>query len=295
MSKKGGFMTGSLHVKQIGHNLILYYLNHQNNFMRKYLPKNNQEKAQYMMKSCLVLLFVIQFSIVGCFAPKPIADSKQTFIFEYAPKETNKSGSATMVLGMVRPYYAAAFTSSSGELFKSFRNALANDIEELIIAKGFSIKGPYISHDEMIFEDKKRTDVLIQIEIDPRFTAHAGGWKSHFTLTTANRTLYSYSGTVSLVGKINISGVEPLTNEKIWAKSVAIPNVENIQINTSNKYERTLNDLELLNDPGVYNAVGKALMTQYAGIMDKITAHFNVEEFNGLKSQIKELKSKKGY
>jgi hypothetical protein len=242
-----------------------------------------------------VILCILLFAGVGCFAPKQATESKRTFTFEYAPKETNKAGAATMVLGMVRPFYAANFTSGSGELFKSFQTALANDIEEVIIAKGFTIKGPYVSHDEMIFEDKKRTDVLIQIEIAPRFTAQEGGWKSHFSLTTANRTVYSYAGTVSLVGKINISGVEPLTNEKIWSKSVAIPNVENIQIETSSKYTRPLNDIELLNDPGVYNAVGKALMTQYAGIMDKITAHFNVEEFIGLKPQIKELKSKKGF
>jgi hypothetical protein len=98
-----------------------------------------------------------------------------------------------------------------------------------------------------------------------------------------------------LVGKINISGVEPLTNQKIWSKSVSIPNVENITIETTKKYTRVLNDFELINDPGVYNELGKALMTQYTGIMDKIFAHFNVDEFHTMKNQIKELKSLKGY
>lgn len=200
-----------------------------------------------------------------------------------------------MVLALVKPYYATEFTSGSGELFRSFREALGNDIEELIIAKGFSLKGPYESLDEMIFEDKKRTEVLIQIEIAPRFTAQAGGWKSHFMIVGSDRYMYSYEGTVSLVGKINISGVEPLTNEKIWSKSVSIPNVEDIAIETSKKYKKILNDFELINDPQVYNMLGKALMRQYAGIMDKVTAHFNVDEFHTLKVQVKELKSKKGF
>lgn len=202
-----------------------------------------------------------------------------------------------MVLAFVSPspYYADDFTSRSGELFKSFQQALRSDIEELIVAKGFSLKGPYVSHDEMIFEDKKRADVLIQIEIAPRFTAQAGGWKTNISILGPAYNSYTYSGTASLVGKINLSGVEPLTNEKIWSKSVLIPNVENIQIETSAKYNRVLNNLELLNDPGVYNQVGKALMTQYAGIMDKIVSHFSKEEFNALKSQIQELKAKKGY
>lgn len=242
-----------------------------------------------------VLLFLVPvFLFGGCFAPQKAVQTKQTFTFDYTPKEGHKSGSANMLCAFVKPYYAAEFTSGNGELFKSFQNALGNDIEELIIGKGFTLKGPYLAFDEMVFEDKKRTDILIQIEIAPRFTAHEGGWKSNYAILT-NSTSYTYAGTVSLVGKINLSGVEPLTNEKIWSKSVLIPNVENITIETTRKYSRVLNDVELISDPGVYNALGKALMTQYSGIMDKIAAHFNVEEFNSLKTQIKELKSKKGF
>ena len=106
---------------------------------------------------------------------------------------------------------------------------------------------------------------------------------------------YSYSGKASLVGKITLTGLEPLTNEKIWVKSVSIPNIENIPIATTTRYSRPLSELEILEDPGVYNAIGNALQTQYKGIMEKVTIHFNTEEFNSLKPQIKELKSRKGY
>lgn len=83
-----------------------------------------------------------------------------------------------------------------------------------------------------------------------------------------------------------------MTDQKICAKSVLIPNIENIQIQTSGKYDRILNAAELMNNPGVYNALGKALQEQYTGIMDKVTAHFSVEEFKELKEQSKELKKK---
>lgn len=243
-----------------------------------------------------LFLFVLTASIfTACFAPKQAATPKQTFTFDYTPKDAGKAGSSKMILALVRPYYAAEFTSGSGELFKAFQTALGSDIEELIIGKGFSLKGPYQGFDEMVFEDKKRTEMLIDIEIAPRFTAHEGSWKTSLSLLGPAYNSYTYSGKVSLVGKINISGIEPLTHEKIWAKSVSIPNVENILIQTTGKYNRTLNDIELINDPGVYNALGKALMTQYAGIMEKISAHFSVEEFNSLQPQIKELKAKKGF
>lgn len=241
------------------------------------------------------LLFLITLFMAGCFAPKQVSQPKQTFNFAYTPKESNKPGSAKMVIAFVKPYYATSFTSANGELFSRFRDALGNDIEQLLIAKGFSMKGPYASYDEMIFEDKKTVEMAIYIEIAPSFTAQEGGWKMNVSLLGPKYNTYSYSGTASLIGKINISGVEPLTNQKIWAKSVSIPNVENIPIETSVKYNHQLTSFELINDPGVYNALGKALTAQYAGIMDKISDHFNVEELNSLKQQIKELKSKKGY
>ena len=250
------------------------------------------------MRIIMILPFV--FLAFGCFTPQQasVPQAKQTFTFDYMPKQTAKAGSVGLVLAFLKPYYSPGFhESASNELFKSFQSALSNDIEELIIGKGFNMKGPYQAFDEMIFEDKKRTDIAIQIEISPQFTAAQGDWKSklNFALVGGSYTTWTYSGKVSLVGKINLSGVEPLTKEKIWSKSVSIPNVENIAIETSNRYERPLDEHEIYQDPGVYNAIGKALNMQYAGIMDKVAAHFNAEEFRTLKSQIKELKSKKGF
>ena len=248
-----------------------------------------------------VLLSAITVIFSSCFSSRPAvqAETKQTFSFDYTPKETNKSGAANMLLAFVNPYYATEFTSGSGELFRSFRNAMQGDIQEVIVAKGFSLKGPFQEFGEMIFDDKKRTDMVILIEIAPAFTAQEGGWaaKYHMNLlsTSSSYYTYTYSGTASLVGKINLTGMEPLTGEKIWTKSVSIPGVENISIKTTTEYTRQLSATELMQDPGVYNALGKALMVQYAGIMDKVTAYFSVDEFNSLKPQIKELKSKKGY
>ena len=262
-------------------------------FLSWYLNPNHNPKPFCMRKHAFLLILVF---LSSCFTQKQATIvTKETFTFDYSPKMTATPGSAGMVLAFMKPYYALDFTASSGELFQNFQSSLGNDIEEQIIAKGFSMKGPFQSYDELVFDDKKSTDMVIQIEISPKYTAAEGYWSSHLAFTGRAYTTYSYSGKVSIVGKINLSGIEPLTNEKIWAKSVSIPNIENIPISTSQNYARILNDYELIQDPGVYNALGKALRAQYAGIMEKIAAHFNVEEFNSLKPQIKELKAKKGY
>lgn len=231
--------------------------------------------------------------LLGCTTTRQLSPSKQTFTFEYVPKQTNPAGSVGMSLAFVKPYYAVAFTSGGTELFKRFKDALGSDIEELIIAKGFTMKGPYTALDEMVYDDKKGVDIAIKIEIVPEFTAVEGRWRQHYVPLSG--IAYSYSGKASLVGKINLTGVEPLTNQKIWSKSVSIPNVENIDIQTSSRYTEPLQGTQVLEDAGVYNALGKALEAQYQGIMDKISAHFSPAEFGSLKNQVTELKLKKGF
>lgn len=248
--------------------------------------------------------FILTLLFVSCGATKnvasPIIEAKQTFTFDYASKEAAKLGSASMVLAFIKPDYVKDFSAASNELFIRFKNGLTGDVDELIISKGFSLKGPFDGIGEMIFEDKKRTDLAISIEISPAFASQVGSWTTKYhanllSLLGNSYYGYTYSGTTSLTGKVNINGIEPLTGERIWTKSVAIPNIENIPINTTKEYGRELTFTELLEDPGVYNALGKALQAQYNGIMDKVAAHFNVEELSSLKNQIKELKSKKAF
>lgn len=241
------------------------------------------------------ILLILVITLGGCSIPQKTQQTKETFTFDYAPKEAVKAGSVDMLLALVQPYYVRTFQVAGNELFTQFKTAIGNDIEELIVAKGFNLKGPYSAFDDMIFDDKKRTDIVVQIEMDPQFTAAQGEWKSHYNPLVGGLFTYTYSGKVSLIGKINLTGIEPLTNQKIWSKSVSIPSIENIVIQTTAKYTHPLDGNEIYQDPGVYNAVGRALSIQYAGIMNKVAAQINAEEFLSMRNEIKELKGKKGY
>lgn len=246
-------------------------------------------------------IFVYGLLFFASTSSKQIATApKQTYTFDYKTPSIAKAGSSKILVAFIKPNYAASFENlgNSNELFKRFRESIGTDIEELLIDKGFRIKGSYNTFDEMIFEARKITDLAISIEIVPSFSAPEGGWASRvpFTLSsTPAAPLYSYSGTVSLVGKINLSGYEPLTHEKIWSKSVEIPSIENINVTTAHSYYKILNNVEFLNDENVYNAVGKALQEQYKAIMQRIDTYIEPDELNSLKGDIKELKSKKGY
>lgn len=249
------------------------------------------------------LFFALASLIYGCSVQKSAStavSSKQTFSYDYKTTTSTKPGSASTLMSLMRPKYAVNFAYQGNELFENFRKFMANDVEELLIDKGFRLKGPFQSFDEMVFNDKKDADVAIEIEIEPIFTAAQGGWTQK--ISTLDRLTqdysgiwYQYHGTVSLIGKINIVGKEPLSGEKLWVKSVEIPSIQNITITTTSKLQSKEVDDAFFNDPSVYNALGSALQQQYKGIMQKMDAHFDPQEFASLKPQIKELKAKKGY
>lgn len=241
--------------------------------------------------------------LLSCAASKPsLTPSKQTFNFDYKSSTLSKSGSANLLVGLIRPKYGEGFANGGSELFASLRQYMGNDIEELLVDRGYRIKGPFDSFDDMIFEDRKDAEIALEVEIVPEFTAIQGSWKTHIPLFQKSKvpgvvnTYYSYTGSASLVGKINLIAYEPLSHQKIWVKSVPIPPIPNINLSTSsNRLEGTNLTNAFYNDVAVYNAIGTALSQQYASIFKKIDTQLDPREFEALRTQIKELKAKKGY
>lgn len=227
-----------------------------------------------------------------------IVPAKQTFTFGYKTTNQARPGSSGVLIALLQPHYWERFRYNNVDLFDNYRSYIEKDIEQLLVDKGFRLKGPFQSYDNMIFDDKKEADVAIEISIEPTFTAADGSWRAYkqFALNGNAPTYYYYSGTVSLIGKIVMTGYEPLSHEKIWVKSVDIPSVTDINITTANRtFESPTVNAAFFNDPNVYNALGTALQQQYGNILSKMDALTDPREFISLKPQIKELKSRKGY
>lgn len=252
------------------------------------------------MNQKLSVLIALSCALVfhSCSASKPVA-TKQTFTYDYKSSNTAKPGSANVLVTLIRPYYAMNFAQAYGDadVFANFQKFIGDDIQELLIDKGYRIKATYPTFDNMTYDEKKEVDVALEIEIVPSFTAAQGGWRAvkHIPFYGSIYYTYQYTGTVSLIGKINLYGLEPLSHEKIWIKSVPIPSITNIKINTSTSLTQNIVNIEFLNDPNVYNALGNALQNEYQLILSQIDTYLDPREFQDLKDQIKELKSKKVY
>lgn len=249
-----------------------------------------------MKKILSILLFTsfIVFTFIASSTPKKVPEEqKRTFSFDYEVSEKSPPNSAGMLIALVNPTYADGFEGTEIELFQRFSSSIGADIEETLIAKGFRLKGPFSSKDEMVFIDKKDSDIQLEIEINPKFNILSGKWYEQLRFSSSTPPSYKYKGTGTIEGKINVYGYEPLTGEKILVKSVNIPKSGNIDLTTEKAYKST--KVNLMIDPLVYNNVGLALEKTYKNILDKLTSYLTKEELGLLKPQIKELKAKKGY
>lgn len=180
------------------------------------------------------------------------------------------------------------------EPFKSFSNSMVADMEELLTARGYNIRGPFATRDEMVYADKQACDLAIIIDIEPTLqnTSGNGAWKRRGVCEDKTQG-YAFDGVLTLFGKINLTAVEPISGEKIWAKSVEIPISETPQIKSIQSICGGENLIYLIyRNPSLSNPVTELLQTAYGDILDKIWNHLDPNEFARDMQRIKELKKK---
>ena len=253
--------------------------------------KNSNKHLLSFMISVLATILLLSTG-------KTVALVKQTFTFDHAPKGTAAPGSAGISIAMVRPYYAEDMKSAeTNDLFSRYRDGLAGDIEELLISKGFTLKGPYDTKADLTYSDKKTAELALDIKIAPKIIGIEGLQATQVGRATdilvgEKRSAYRYSGMLSLGGRIEITAYEPMTNEKLWTKSAELPPQKNIMVTSEHAYYSVT--LEgLMNDTGFYNPMGQALEKSYSVILNKMESYIEKEEFRALLPQVKELKNRK--
>lgn len=246
--------------------------------------------------SIIGLLFALSL-LVASVTGKVAMESLNSPNFSYSPTATPDRGSADITMALISPIYSNI--SATGEPFKSFKKSLESEILEALTAKGYAVRGPFASRDEMIFSDKESSHLALIIDIQPELAKASGAWKS-VRMKSGNTAYMFHKGTVNVYGKVNLTAMEPISGEKMWAKSVSIPQQTTRVFTSSKVFTGSANtaDLKVLSilaeagDANVANPLSEALEASFSDIMDKIWRHLDPEEFQRMKPKIAELKSK---
>lgn len=254
-----------------------------------------------MTKLALFEMFVFVGILTSCFptslitSPEPV--EKVVIEYDYTPPEVSTE-KVDISLIMLNPEYANGFQYEGQEMFENFIDNMGNDFEEMLIAKGYSLRGPYDSYDEIVYSDKSETDLMLSVEID--FSSEFGTKVTKRNRTNLNSQIigytYEYIGDLNIGGKINLTIKESLTQEKLWLKSIKL-DAKKLDIHTA-RY-RVNSDTEginaIVNDPQYVTTIYKALDDYYHKALKTAWNHLEPEELESLKTQVKELREKKGY
>lgn len=162
-------------------------------------------------------------------------------------------------------------------------DTVKQDLSKLLVAKGFTVLGPFDTYDLIPFADKKAIDLLMipTMELSVAFNNTKTVYDSLWCIR------YIVSGDVEVTGKIILELREILTRELMWSKVIPI---------TRFGFSCTTDSADPVNsDNIVMNDVAKGLEKQYPDLMATIAKLIDLEEMKIIKKQCQELKSKKGY
>lgn len=237
---------------------------------------------KYLIVSVVSLLCII--SSIGLATAKSAPQEPVTYVanFNYTPdsQAAPGSGGVTFAIGNVNYKTEGKILWVSYPQFDNLDKAIKDDLSKLLLAKGFSIRGPFDSYDLIPYSDKKAVDLYLI----PTF---------ELSLKFKDKTTSGYSlGDIEVNGKITLELREIMTRELMWTKSIPLTKFEfpyNVIIPDSARGQ--VYDIK----PFFMNDLVKGVEQQYPNLMATVSKLIDSEEMQIIKKQCQELKSKKGY
>jgi len=256
-------------------------------------------KEEFIMKQSLLLFgfLVLTLIISGCVQPttKPRTVSEYMPKFDFTPPSYAPANSADVTFALVSPAYQGNQKWMSVPPFNLIPKNMSKDFEELLIAKGFTIKGPFRNYEEMTYHDKKNSDLILvpDLEIGLNFSQLQVITKQPPLLSLRTTPTYSLGGNVIISGRVSLNVLESLTGEKMWTKSVDIPSTT-VYIEGEKEYNQPVRQIDF-SDKGIFVPIAKKIKKIYDEIMKTSWKYLDPEEMSTVKKESLEIRKKKVY
>ncbi len=251
-------------------------------------------KKSYFVTAMLLLIIGLYFG--GCSAglkqdnpPPPLKSAS----FDYVPPSEGITKSNDITFGLMNPHYVDSFTERYVDPYKIFADNMGKDFVEMLSARGYPYKGPFLKVDDMVYNEKKTTDLLIEPEIDLQFVGNYLMQKTGINLLSLEPGSIEYyaDGDMTVSGKLNLIFSEPFTKTKVWVKSIQI---EPITFKLKSYYSYKTQNIPV-NDPLVWNTIVDNLMVIYKNILTTAWNHLDPEELSQKKEEASEIKKNSGF
>ena len=225
------------------------------------------------------IVAVVCIMIAGCAPINTEPEPPRAIItFDYRPPAEATPGSADATFAIVGTQFETPVP-----LFRTFASNMTKDFGEILTARGFGIRGPFMRYDDMTYSDKEGSDLTLTAEVE----------FSSDTSQIRYSALRIPSGSVVVKCHVNLIVSESLTNERLWTRSIAItPFVVNLLSRKAYSVRASLATL-LVNENKFYSDVGRALEAQYTEIMNKIYGYLDSKEIAIVAQSARDLRQRK--
>lgn len=248
------------------------------------------------MKQTLLGIFTILLMISFSYSANA-QKSKATVVSRYSPKynfeppQRESVASANVTIALLKPVFLLGdYNGNSEDPYNKFASKMVNDIEALLTAKGYKVRGPFSSRDEMVFNDKQNSDFTLEIALDYNAEVQRN-WKTRYNIIGNYNTYQVTSGNVNISAALVMTAKSNFSGEKLWKKNLDLGN-KSFSYSGSVRWEGT--DLtfrrELTEDINFWNPYTKQLEAVYGEALSTLWKQFDVNELQLVAKEAKKEK-----
>lgn len=191
-----------------------------------------------MKKNNLLLYLIISILLSACSSIKNTSTTPTAPVvqrvpakFDFSPPTRSQVGNTNITIAIVKPTYVGKNPEYFVPPFNEMATRMGDDFEELLSAKGFTMRGPFGSRDEMVYNDKINSSFILEIgiELNPQYnrkistSTHSPSFTELLLDKNATTTYTNkMSGEITLSGNLVINAKSAQYGELIWKKSIAL-------------------------------------------------------------------------
>lgn len=226
-------------------------------------------------------------------------EGQYTANFVFNPPKQDAVAPVDVTFTVFSPSYktSGGFMWFSSKPFVNLHNALRQDIQKILTAKGFGVRGSFESYDFIPFQDKKAIDLLVFPTIE--FTVTLKDHQERAANMWQAGADQIQTGNAEVRGRIILEIKEIATQELMWIKAIPFKNFTfPYFVKTSYKEYAQIKKSgsgKLYSYDPIFNGMAKGMEEQYPDIMSTFYNLLDPEEMTIIKKEARALKSKKGY
>lgn len=258
-----------------------------------------------MTKTNVLLCATMTLLLVACTATRSTTTTaplvqRVPAKFDFSPPSRANAGSTNITIAIVKPTYVGKNPEYFVPPFNEMASSMGNDFEELLTAKGFTMRGPFGSRDEMVYNDKVNSSFVLEIGIDmnPQYnrkyaTSTKTNWASILNpYAPATTSTQRMSGEVTLAGNLVINAKSSQYGELIWKKSLALETSSFTYTGQITWTGLPTMEEELNKDNQVYNVVSSELEKFYLKALNLAWQQIDPQEMKSIADQAKKADKK---